>query len=76
VVWFEGDVLKTIEAPDLPSEREFVQAISVARKRPEPPVLELTEAQRKALPAAPARGCAGRGPAAAGAVRSYPPLGD
>jgi hypothetical protein len=53
VVWFEGDALKTIEAPDLPSERDFVQGISVSRKAPEPRVLELTEEERKALPLPP-----------------------
>lgn len=75
VVWFEGDTLKTIEAPDLPSERDFVRGISVARKRFEPPVLELTEAQRKALPPPPKREEAAPD-APAGPTRSFPPLGD
>jgi outer membrane protein assembly factor BamE len=76
VVWFEGDVLKTIEAPELPSERDFVEAISPWRKKPEPRVLELTEEQRKALPP-PAKveeSPPSEGPA--GPPRSYPPLGD
>lgn len=75
VVWFDGDALKTIEAPDLPSEREFVQGISVARKKPEPRVLELTEAQIKALPLPPKRDDA---PPAEpqGPARAYPALGD
>jgi outer membrane protein assembly factor BamE len=75
VVWFEGDALKTIEAPDLPTERDFVQGISLTRKKPEPPVLELTEAQRQALPAPPP---APEAPAAepTGPTRAYPPLGD
>ena len=51
VVYFDGDVLKTIEAPELPSEREFVASISrcqgPARTKLE---LELTEEQRNALP--------------------------
>lgn len=76
VVWFEGDALKTIEAPDLPSERDFVQGISVSRKKPEVPVLELTEAQRKALPPPPKREEAAAPAAPAGPTRSYPPLGD
>lgn len=77
VVWFEGDTLKTIEAPDLPSERDFVQGISVSRKKPEVPVLELTEAQRKALPPPPRREEAATTPdAPAGPARSYPPLED
>jgi outer membrane protein assembly factor BamE len=33
VVWFEGDALKTIEAPDLPSERDFVQGDQPCRAR-------------------------------------------
>jgi outer membrane protein assembly factor BamE len=75
VVWFEGDALKTIEAPDLPSERDFVQGISVMRSKPEPRVLELTDEQRKALPLPPKRdevaGAQPQGPA-----RAYPALGD
>lgn len=76
VVWFEGDTLKTIEAPDLPSERDFVQGISISRKKPEVPVLELTEAQRKALPPPPRREEAAAPDAPAGPARSYPPLED
>jgi len=77
VVWFEGDVLKTIEAPELPSERDFVQTISVARKKVEPPVLELTEAQRQALPAPPvAAAPAAAATAAPAPRRNFPPLGD
>lgn len=75
VVWFDGDRLKRIEAPDLPTERDFVAAISVARKKPEPRVLELTEDQRKALPP-PARRDVPAVAEPAGATRSYPPLGD
>lgn len=75
IVWFEGDALKAIEAPDLPSEREFVQGISVSRKKPEPRPLELTEAQIKALPLPPRRD--EPAPAEpAGPARSYPPVGD
>ena len=75
IVWFEGDALKTIEAPDLPSEREFVQGISLSRKQPQPRPLELTEAQVKALPAPPRRDEAAAAEPAAPA-RSYPPVGD
>ncbi|MFO1326193.1 MAG: outer membrane protein assembly factor BamE [Rubrivivax sp.] len=76
VVWFEGDTLKAIEAGDLPSERDFVKAISVARRTPEPRVLELTEEQRKALPP-PARRDepAPAAEAASAPARSYPALG-
>lgn len=78
VVWFDGDTLKSIEAPDLPSERDFVQGITVSRKKPEARVLELTEEQRKALPP-PARPDVTEPAAAAGQVppaRVFPPLGD
>lgn len=75
VVWFDGDRLKTIEAGDLPSERDFVKAISLARRTLAPRELELSDEQRQALPAPPKRDEA---PAAepTGPARSYPPLGD
>jgi len=76
VVWFDGDALKTIEAPELPSERDFVQGISVSRKKPDVPVLELTEEQRKALPPPPRRDEAATPEIPAGPARSYPPLED
>lgn len=75
IVWFEGDALKAIEAPDLPSEREFVQGISLSRKTPQPRALELTADQVKALPVPPARDeTAAAAPEAP--PRSYPPVGD
>ncbi len=71
VVTFEGDVVKSIEAGDLPSEREFVASIS-RFKDLRAPKLELSEDERKALPIPP------RPPAPpveeTGPVRSYPPL--
>jgi outer membrane protein assembly factor BamE len=71
VVYFEGDAVKSIEAGELPSEREFVASIS-RFKDLRTPKLELSEDERKALPM-PAR------PPAApveevGPVRAYPPL--
>ena len=71
VVFFENDVVKSLEAGDLPSEREFVASIS-RFKDIRAPKLELTDDERKALPppvqkAAPA-------PEPTGAVRDYPPL--
>jgi len=71
VVIFEGDVVKSIEAPALPSEREFVAGISRtkdirARK------LELSEEERKALPMPARREAPAAGPV--GPVRDYPPL--
>lgn len=73
VVWFEGDALKSIEAPDLPSERDFVQSISVSQRRVAASALELTDEQRKALPA-PARREAPSAAQPTGPQRAYPPL--
>jgi outer membrane protein assembly factor BamE len=72
VVYFEGEVVKSIEAEDLPTERAFVASISRFKNIREQK-LELSEDERKALPLPPK-------PAAAapaepvGPVRSYPPL--
>ncbi len=71
VVTFEGDVVKTMEAPDLPSEREFVASIS-RFKDPRAPKLELSEEERKALPMPVRR--AVPPPEPVGPVREYPPL--
>jgi outer membrane protein assembly factor BamE len=75
VVWFEGDVIKSVEAPELPSEREFVASISPARDRnavTRP--LELTPQERAALPRPATSASASRSTEPLGAVRSYPPL--
>lgn len=71
VVLFEGETLKSIEAPELPTEREFVASIS-SRPDVRPRVLELTEEQRKALPPPPKRELPAAEPM--GPVRPYPPL--
>lgn len=73
VVHFQGDVLKKLEAPaDLPDEDQFVASIAPAKRKLEVPVLELTEAQRRALPApAPLTPSA---PASAVPNKTYPPL--
>ena len=73
VVRFEGDRLLNVEAPDLPSEREFVALISRTSATGKEVVLELTPEQRSALPVPP------KPPAAApepdiGPLRAYPPL--
>lgn len=72
---FDGDTLKEVEAPELPSEREFVETITSRRfAQGKPPVLELTDEQRKALPAPkPAAGGASA-PEPSAPVRNYPPL--
>jgi outer membrane protein assembly factor BamE len=71
VVVFEGDTVKTVEAPDLPSEREFVASIS-RFKDPRAPKLELSEEERKALPLPARRAAPPAEPV--GPVREYPPL--
>ena len=71
VVTFDGDVVKTMEAPDLPSEREFVASIS-RFKDPRAPKLELSEEERKALPMPVRREVPP--PEPVGPVREYPPL--
>ena len=75
VVHFEGNVLKKIEAPDnLPTENEFVASIAPARKLDTLPPLELTEAQRKALPPPVKKDATPALTEATGATRTYPPL--
>ena len=71
VVIFEGDVVKSMEAPELPSEREFVASIS-RLKDPRAPKLELSEDERKALPMPVRREAPPAEPM--GPVRAYPPL--
>jgi outer membrane protein assembly factor BamE len=70
--FFEGERLARIEADELPSEQEFVDSINTFKRRSEPPSLQLTEAQLKALPAPPARAAEEAPPAAP--ARTYPPL--
>lgn len=72
VVHFEAGKVKSVEAPpDLPSEREFVASISRVREL-RTPKLELSEAERAALPVPPKREAPPAEPV--GPVRDYPPL--
>jgi outer membrane protein assembly factor BamE len=71
VVWFDGEQMKSVDAPELPSERDFVASISQTEPA-KPRVLELTEEQRKALPVPPKPAASAAEPAAP--QRSYPPL--
>jgi len=73
VVRFDGDRLLDIEAPELPSERDFVALISRTSASGKEVVLELTPEQRTALPVPPKVAAATPEPAI-GPVRSYPPL--
>ena len=75
VVLFEKDQVLKIDAPVLPTEDEFVAAISRKKLPASTPKLELTDAERAALPvpvavAAPAASAV----VLAGATRTYPPL--
>lgn len=72
VVFFQGDQLERLEATDLPTEREFVAAISRPITSTRKPLIELTEDQVKALPKPPKAEPEAAVPM--GAVRSYPPL--
>ncbi len=74
VVHFENNVVARVEAPELPSEREFVASIS-RNQKVSPVKLELTDAERAALPP-PKRDTAPGStvPVPQGPVRSYPPL--
>ena len=71
VATFDGDVLKSIDTPEVPEERAFVASINTFKAK-EPPVLALTEEQRKALPVPPKPAAAASEPE--GPVRDYPPL--
>ena len=68
-VLFEKDQVQKIDAPELPSEDAFVAQISRKKLPASTPKLELTEAEKAALPAPAASAVE-----VAGATRSYPPL--
>lgn len=76
VLLFEGEQLKSVQAPELPTEQEFAASITRSKdvKRGQPPVLELTEEQRKALPLPARQEAAASAPALTGPTRAYPPL--
>ncbi len=72
VAFFKDDQLERLEAPDLPTEREFVAAISRPIPGNRQPLIELSDEQIKALPKPPKAQAEPSVPM--GAVRSYPPL--
>jgi outer membrane protein assembly factor BamE len=74
VAIFDGDILKRIDAPELPSEREFVAQISRTSTSGSAPALELTDEERKALPVPDKPAQQAARPSIAGPARSYPPL--
>jgi outer membrane protein assembly factor BamE len=75
VVHFDGERLDRVEASDLPSEREFIAAISRPAPDRAPPALVLTPEQLQALPR-PAASAASATAATVPGVppRVYPPL--
>ena len=74
VAIFDGDKLSTLTAPeDLPTETEFVAAISTFKPSGTAPKLALTDEERKALPI-PVRSAAPAAVEGIGPQRSYPPL--
>jgi outer membrane protein assembly factor BamE len=72
IAYFQGDKLERLDAKDLPTEREFVAAISRPLKGSRSSTISLTDEQIKALPKPPAPAPEPTVPM--GAVRSYPPL--
>lgn len=72
IAHFEDDKLTRLEAPELPTEAEFLSLIQTYRPRGDVPVLALTEEQIKALPVPPRVQAAASAPEGAG--RDYPPL--
>ena len=73
VIWFDGDTVKSIDAPELPTEEEFVASITRPRSQPLPErKLMLSDEERAALPVPKAPTPTEATPQ--GANRSYPPL--
>ncbi len=72
VALFEGEKLKSIDAPELPSEREFVASIDTFKSSKKAPPLALTPDEIKALPIPPKPEQAASAPE--GPLRTYPPL--
>ncbi len=76
IALFEGERLKELQTPaDLPTEEEFVASINTFRPKGAAPKLELSEAERAALPR-PKRPETGNALAEASTAptRVYPPL--
>ena len=74
VALFDGDKLSSLDVPaDLPTENEFVAAISTFKPTGNPPKLALTDDERKALPL-PLKLDTPTAVEGLGPLRSYPPL--
>jgi outer membrane protein assembly factor BamE len=73
VALFEGETLKSLDTGgELPAEHDFVASIDTAKNPATPPILALTDEQRRALPKPPAPALADAIPDVA--ARTYPPL--
>ncbi len=72
VVLFDGDLVKSVEAPELPSERDFVASITRRNSGRAAPKLDLSDDERKALPLPPRREAPAAEPM--GPIREYPAL--
>ena len=73
-VRFDGDLMASIEAPELPGEREFIASIDTFKTPSRTAPLSLTDAQLQQLPLPPQPGATVSTPAVVPAARSYPPL--
>jgi outer membrane protein assembly factor BamE len=74
VLIFNGDVLKSVEAPELPSEREFIDSIARSGRLVAAAQLELTPEQLKSLPLPAKAPAPPADTVTPSAPRSYPPL--
>jgi len=74
VLFFEGDVLKRADAPELPTELEFIDSIARSGRTVAASALQLTPEQIQALPTPPPAASAPSLDAAPAAARQYPPL--
>jgi outer membrane protein assembly factor BamE len=73
VILFEGDLVKSVDNPTLPGEREFIASITRGKVEESKRKLELTEDERAALPR-PAQAPASSVATAQAPARTYPPL--
>ena len=73
VALFKDNKLDKLEAPELPSEQDFVTSVRPKRGGGTEPVLALTDEQKKALPP-PVKTETPATVTPQGAVRPYPPL--
>lgn len=73
VVWFDGDTVRQVDAPELPSERDFVASIA-SPVQGKDRRLTLNDDERAALPPPKPVAAAPAGPGPQGANRTYPPV--